>query len=56
MSDALSRLSTGGGAGKRRLFTDDDEVLFSGKRPIVLNGITDFATQPDCLTVSSCWR
>jgi hypothetical protein len=49
MSDALSRLSTGGGAGKRRLFTDDDEVLFSGKRPIVLNGITDFATQPDLL-------
>jgi hypothetical protein len=49
MSDALSRLSTGGGAGKRRLYTDDDEVLFSGKRPVVLNGITDFATQPDLL-------
>jgi hypothetical protein len=49
MSDAISRLSTGGGAGKRRLYTDDDEVLFSGKRPVVLNGITDFATQPDLL-------
>ena len=49
MSDAISRLSTGGGAGKRRLYTDDDEVLFSGRRPVVLNGITDFATQPDLL-------
>jgi len=49
ISDALCRLSTGGGAGKRRLYSDDDEVLFSGKRPIVLNGITDFATSADLL-------
>jgi hypothetical protein len=49
MSDAFCRLSTGGGQSKRKLFTDDDEVLFSGTRPIVTNGITDFVTRPDLL-------
>jgi hypothetical protein len=47
MSDAICRLSTGGGSGKRQLYTDDDEVLFSGRRPVAFNGIEDVATRPD---------
>jgi hypothetical protein len=47
MSDAICRLSTGGGAGKRQLYTDDDEVLFNGTRPVAFNGIEDIATRPD---------
>ena len=47
LSDALSRLSTGGGFGGRQLFTDMDEVVFSGQRPIILNGIGDLASKPD---------
>src|SRR5262249_58047258 len=33
LSDALCRLSTGGGIGKRRLFTDDDAVILGCRRP-----------------------
>src|SRR5262249_2478059 len=44
LSDAFCRLSTGGGAGKRKLYTDEEEVLFSGRRPVVLNGIEDVVT------------
>jgi hypothetical protein len=47
LSDAMCRLSTGGGAGKRKLYTDEDEILFSGRRIVVLNGIEDVAVRPD---------
>jgi hypothetical protein len=47
LSDAFCRLATGGGAGKRRLYTDDDEVLFAGRRPVILNGIEDVVRRPD---------
>jgi hypothetical protein len=47
LSDALCRISTGGGFGTRRLHTNDEEVLFYGKRPAILNGIDDIATRPD---------
>jgi phage/plasmid primase-like uncharacterized protein len=46
-SDALCRIADGAGFAVRSLFTDDDEVLFGGARPIVLNGIEDFVTRPD---------
>jgi hypothetical protein len=39
LSDALCRLSTGGGFGTRQLYTDDEEVVFGGTRPILINGI-----------------
>lgn len=48
-SDALCRLSTGGGFSARELFTDAEEVLFDATRPVILNGITDIATRPDLL-------
>jgi hypothetical protein len=49
MSDALCRLSTGGGLGKRQLYTDQDEVVLDAQRPMVLNGITEIATRGDLL-------
>lgn len=50
LSDALCRLSTGGGFSTRSLYSDDDEVLFDAVRPIVLNGITEFASRPDLVS------
>jgi hypothetical protein len=47
LSDAMCRLATGGGFSTRKLYTDDEEQLFSAQRPIVLNGIEDFVSRPD---------
>ncbi len=47
LSDALCRLSTGGGLGGRQLYTDYDEAVFDALRPCVINGIPDLATRPD---------
>jgi hypothetical protein len=49
LSDALCRLSTGGGFSTRTLYTDDDEFIFEAQRPAVLTGITDFVTRGDLL-------
>jgi len=49
LSDALCRLSTGGGLSVRELYTDAEEVIFNAMRPIILNGITDIVTRPDLL-------
>jgi hypothetical protein len=55
MSDALCRLSTGGGFSTRTLYTDDEETIFDGQRPIIITSITDVANRADlldrCLTV-----
>jgi hypothetical protein len=47
MSDALCRLSTGGGYATRSLFTDGDETIFEATRPVILNGIGAFLTRGD---------
>jgi hypothetical protein len=47
LSDALCRLATGGSFAVRRLYTDDEEVLFEAARPIVLNGIEEVISRPD---------
>ena len=47
MSDALCRLSTGGGLATRRLYTNAEQETFSGTRPFLLSGITDFVTKSD---------
>jgi hypothetical protein len=47
ISDALCRLSTGGGFATRELHSDNEETLFEATRPIILNGIDDIATNPD---------
>lgn len=48
-SDFLCRLSTGSGDGKRKLYEDDEEVIFAFKRSVIFNAITDVATRPDLL-------
>ena len=47
ISDCLCRLSTGGGFATRSLYTDDEEVLFDGQRPVALTSITDVASLSD---------
>ena len=49
LSDAFCRISTGGGFGARRLYTDDEERRFDAERLIILNGISDIATRGDLL-------
>jgi primase-polymerase (primpol)-like protein len=49
MSDAYCRLSTGGGIGKRRLYTDLDEVILEAQCPILLTGISGVVTRSDML-------
>ena len=47
LSDALCRLATGGGFATRELYSDDREVIFSQKRPVILNGIDALAVAGD---------
>jgi hypothetical protein len=49
LSDALCRLSTGGGWATRELYSNDEEVLFEATRPVLLTGIVSPATRPDVL-------
>lgn len=49
LSDALCRLATGGGFATRELYTNDDEMIFEAKRPVILNGIENFVTRGDLL-------
>jgi hypothetical protein len=46
-SDTLCRLTSGGAFSTRRLFSDQDEILFTAARPVILNGIEDIITRPD---------
>jgi hypothetical protein len=48
-SDWLCRMVTGGGYSTRRLYTNTEEEVFSVCRPIILNGITQIADQPDLI-------
>jgi hypothetical protein len=47
LSDALCRLASGGSFAARRLYTDDEEVLFKAARPTLLNGIEDVIGRSD---------
>lgn len=48
-SDALSQGCTGGGLSKRKLYTDEDDVVLSFKRPITLNGINVVVHKADLM-------
>lgn len=50
MSDALCRLSTGGGYATRQLHSDYDEVVMDAIRPVVLTGINELASRSDLLS------
>lgn len=47
LSDALCRVATGGGFATRKLYTDQQEVMFSVVKPLILNGIGEIVTRPD---------
>jgi hypothetical protein len=47
LSDALCRLATGGGFATRELYSDDREIVFSHKRPLIINGIDHLAAAGD---------
>jgi Bifunctional DNA primase/polymerase, N-terminal/Primase C terminal 1 (PriCT-1) len=49
LSDALCRLSTGGGFATRTLYTDDEETIFDAMRPVILTSIEEIATRSDLL-------
>lgn len=49
LSDALCRLSTGGGFSTRRLYTDGEEAVLDAQRPAILTGITALANRGDLL-------
>lgn len=49
LSDGLCRIATGGGLSARKLYSDENEKLFSLARPIMLNGIGDALERPDLL-------
>jgi len=55
-SDALCRACTGEGFSKRKLFTDDGDVIYSYKRCVGLNGINCVAVAPDLLDRSILFR
>jgi len=50
VSDILCRAITGGSNPKRKLYSDDDEVIHTFKRKIILNGIIPTLEYPDLQT------
>ncbi|MSR55051.1 MAG: hypothetical protein EXS09_17440 [Gemmataceae bacterium] len=49
LSDALCRLSTGGGLGVRTHYENSEETVFHSKRPVILNGIEDIGMRSDLM-------
>jgi hypothetical protein len=49
LSDMLCRIATGGGLRPRALYTDDEEIVFAFKRPVVLTGVDEVITRTDLL-------
>ena len=47
LSDALCRVATGDGFATRELYTNGEETIFEGARPILLTGIEDVITRGD---------
>ena len=49
LSDDLSALATGSGFSVRQFYSNDEEHITHACRPIILNGISQFATRGDVL-------
>lgn len=49
VSDTLCRAVTGDGFSKRKLYSDDEDILYRFRRAILLNGINVPAQRPDLL-------
>jgi hypothetical protein len=54
LSDAMSKMSTGGGYSTRSLYTNDEESLWTFTRAIILNGINEIPKKSDLLERSIC--
>jgi hypothetical protein len=52
LSDAFCRLATGGGIKTRALYTNGEQYVVGFCRPLILNGIPDFADANDLLSRS----
>lgn len=49
IADAFCRVSTGGGMTTRKLYSDDEELVYSIQRPLIFNGIEEISERPDFL-------
>jgi hypothetical protein len=49
LSDTLCRVATGTSFATRKFYTNTDEVVVTGARPIILTGISDVVTRGDLL-------
>lgn len=49
MQDALCVMSTGGGYQKRKLFSNDEEVILYAYNPVIINGISAVVTNQDLI-------
>lgn len=49
LSDAFCSLATGSGMSVRKLYTDDQSHTFTYYRPLIINGIGEYASRPDLL-------
>lgn len=49
ISDILCKAVTGASFSKRKLFTNDEDIIKSFRRVIIINGIDNVATKPDLL-------
>lgn len=49
LSDIICRAVTGEGFSKRELYSDDDDVIYSYRRVVMLNGVNVVARRPDLL-------
>ena len=48
-SDCICRIATGAGVKTRKFYTNGEQAVFQACRPVLLNGIPDFAEKPDLL-------
>ncbi|MCW2959647.1 MAG: hypothetical protein JWM90_34 [Thermoleophilia bacterium] len=49
LSDALCRIATGGGFGKRQLYSDVEEIILDVERPTIITSIEEVITRGDLL-------
>ncbi len=49
VSNAICRITSGQAFARRALYTNDDDVIFKGQRPVMLNGIGKLAEREDLL-------
>ncbi len=55
-SDQIAQAVTGAGFSKRKLFTDDEDVVYQIRRAIAINGISQVIHRPDAMDRSILFR